>query len=71
MFSSQIAGKPQEVIERITKGKFKAFFQETCLLDQAFIKDPEITIRDLVDRAAQASGEPLKVEHFIFWKIGA
>ncbi|MEB2681500.1 elongation factor Ts [Chlamydia suis] len=71
VFSSQIAGKPQEVIERITKGKFKAFFQETCLLEQAFIKDPEITIRELVDRAARVSGEPLKVEHFIFWKIGA
>ncbi|MBQ8498825.1 translation elongation factor Ts [Chlamydia sp.] len=71
VFASQVAGKPQEVIEKITKGKFKAFFQEVCLLEQAFIKDPEITVQDLVNRTAKASGEPLKVDHFIFWKIGA
>lgn len=71
VFSSQLSGKPQEVIEKITTGKFKAFFQETCLLEQAFIKDPDVTIQELVDRAAKASGEPLKIEHFVFWKIGA
>lgn len=71
VFSSQVAGKPQEVVEKITQGKFKAFFQEACLLEQAFIKDPEVTIQGLIDRAAKASGEPLRVEHFVFWKMGA
>ncbi|ANH78503.1 translation elongation factor Ts [Candidatus Chlamydia sanziniae] len=69
--SSQTQGKSQEVIDKIIQGKLGAFFQETCLLEQPFIKNSTLSIQNLIDDFSKILGEFVEVEKFILWKIGA
>ncbi|MEF9519514.1 translation elongation factor Ts [Chlamydia crocodili] len=71
VISSQIQGKPQAVMDKIISGKLGTFFQDVCLLEQAFIKNPDITIQGLVNDASKTSGNSVEVKEFILWKIGA
>lgn len=67
VIASQCAGKPQAVIEKIMTGKLNTFFQEACLLEQAFVKNPDKTVLNLL----KDCGEDLCVTKFLVWKIGA
>lgn len=71
VIASQIQGKPAAVLEKIVSGKLNTFFQEVCLLEQAFIKNPDQTIQQLLAAVQPAGGQPLGVEEFMLWKIGA
>ncbi|CAG9046249.1 Elongation factor Ts [Chlamydia abortus] len=71
VISSQIQGKPQAVIDKIISGKLGTFFQDVCLLEQAFIKNPDITIQGLINEASKTRGNSVEVKEFILWKIGA
>ncbi|WP_348663557.1 translation elongation factor Ts [Chlamydia vaughanii] len=71
VISSQTQGKPQAVIDKIVSGKLGTFFQDVCLLEQAFIKNPDVTIQGLINEAKKASGNAVEVKEFILWKIGA
>ncbi|MBD3300603.1 MAG: elongation factor Ts [Candidatus Moranbacteria bacterium] len=55
-------GKPDEIIEKILKGKIKKFKEENSLLKQAFIKNPEIIIEDLINDSISKLGENIKIE---------
>ncbi|SPN73815.1 Elongation factor Ts,elongation factor Ts,Translation elongation factor Ts,translation elongation factor Ts,Elongation factor TS [Chlamydia serpentis] len=68
---SQVQGKPQEVVEKIVSGKLNTFFQEACLLEQPFIKNSDLSIRDLIDDFSKTSGSSVELKQFILWKIGA
>lgn len=70
IISSQMEGKPKEIIEKIITGKLNSFFQENCLLNQAFIKNPDQTIQQLLDLFSKQNGTPVKVSNFMLWKIG-
>ncbi|OGN61572.1 MAG: translation elongation factor Ts [Chlamydiae bacterium RIFCSPHIGHO2_12_FULL_49_11] len=64
---SQAPGnKPPQIIEKIIEGKLKAYFDQACLLNQKFIKDPSITIADLVQKA----GKGLALTKFIRVQVG-
>lgn len=63
-------GKPEQVIDRIVEGRMKDFYSRVCLLEQAFIKDEELTIQKLIDNASKAVGEPLSVAEFIRYRVG-
>ncbi|WP_041460185.1 translation elongation factor Ts [Chlamydia psittaci] len=71
VISSQIQGKPQAVIDKIISGKLGTFFQDVCLLEQAFIKNPDVTIQGLINEVSKTSGNSVEVKEFILWKIGA
>ncbi|EPP36270.1 Elongation factor Ts [Chlamydia avium] len=66
----QAQGKPQSILDKIVQGKLETFFQDTCLLEQAFIKNPDVTIRNLIDEAQEKSGRSIQVKDFILWKVG-
>ncbi|MBM3201615.1 MAG: elongation factor Ts [Chlamydiae bacterium] len=68
--AAQVKGKPENIIEKIVDGKLKAFYEQVCLLNQKFIKDPSITISDLVAAKGKAAGKNLSVTRFIRWQIG-
>ncbi|RME75914.1 MAG: translation elongation factor Ts [Planctomycetota bacterium] len=71
IFRAQVpAGKPPEVVEKIVQGKLNAFFKERCLLEQEFVKDPKVTIRDLLTNASAKLGENVRVERFTRYEIG-
>lgn len=71
-YTAQLAdsGKPDDVVQRIVEGKLEKFYQETCLLEQPFIKDPNITVGDLVKQAVAKLGENIVVRRFARLEVG-
>ncbi len=63
-------GKPEKIIDKIVEGKLKKYYEEVCLLDQRFIKDTDITVRDLVNNLIAASGENVMVRRFARFQLG-
>lgn len=68
---SQMKGKPENVIEKILQGKMKSYYEQVCLLNQKFVKDPSMTVTDLVQNRAKAASKQLKVTRFVRWQVGA
>jgi len=62
--------KPPEIIEKITAGKLGKFYSEVCLLEQAYIKDDKITIKELISSFIAKTGENVKVDRFTRYAIG-
>ncbi|MCS7055603.1 MAG: translation elongation factor Ts [Thermoflexales bacterium] len=71
-YTAQLAdsGKPDDVVQRIVEGKLEKFYQETCLLEQPFIKDPNLTVGDLVKQAVAKLGENIVVRRFARLEVG-
>ncbi|OFW69522.1 MAG: translation elongation factor Ts, partial [Actinobacteria bacterium RBG_19FT_COMBO_54_7] len=63
-------GKPEQVVDKIVEGRLKKFYEEVCLLDQPFIRDPETTIGELVRETIAAVGENIVVRRFSRFQIG-
>ena len=63
-------GKPEKVIERIVEGRIKKFYSEVCLLEQAFVKDPDQTIQQLLGAASEKLGNPVSVAAFVRYRLG-
>ena len=64
------SGKPEHVIDQVIEGKLKKFYEETCLLEQPFIKDPSITVRELVQQRNALLGENVVVRRFVRFEVG-
>jgi len=62
--------KPPQIIEKIVAGKLEKFFGDQCLVDQPFVKDEKMKVRELVAQTAKASGAPLKIVRFARFKVG-
>jgi elongation factor Ts len=62
--------KPANVVERIVEGKIKNFYTEACLLEQPFIKEPKMTINDVVKQAIAKLGENIQVRRFVRYQLG-
>jgi elongation factor Ts len=67
---AKASGKPENIIEKIVDGRMKKFYAEVCLLDQAFIKDEDRTVQQVVDEAAGKLGENLQVGRFVRFELG-
>ena len=67
---ARASGKPENVIDRIVKGKLEKFFEEFCLLDQPYIRDPEKKVHELIDGAIAKLGENIVVRRFSRFKLG-
>ena len=63
-------GKPENVLEKIVEGRMSKFYAETCLLEQPFVKNPDITVRDHIAGHIQKIGENIQVRRFVRYKIG-
>jgi elongation factor Ts len=63
-------GKPEHILDRIIAGKLEKFYQETCLMEQAFIKDEDTTIEELIKSAVAKMGENIVLRRFIRYQIG-
>jgi len=64
------SGKPQQVLDKIVEGRLNKFYQETCLMEQAFVKDQNITVGDLVRQMISKTGENIIVRRFTRYKMG-
>ena len=72
VYKGQMAssGKPANVIEKIVEGKLNSFYEQTCLLDQPSIRDPKVTIGQMVTAAIAKLGENIAVARFARFKVG-
>ena len=64
-------GKPAPVIEKIVEGKMAKFYEEVCLLEQPFIKDQAVSIKELIGQKVGKLGENITVRRFARFKVGA
>ena len=72
IYRAQMQGqnKPPQVIEKIVEGKLNSFYEQVCLLDQPSIRDPKVTIGQLVTQAIAKLGENIAVPRFVRFKLG-
>ncbi len=64
------SGKPQNVVEKIIDGKLNKFYSETCLLEQEYIKDQSVKIKDLIKQKIATFGENIEIGKFVRYQIG-
>jgi elongation factor Ts len=70
IYRAQVTGKPASIVEKIVEGKVDKFFSTVCLLDQAFIKNPDQTVKDLVSLKIAELGENLVIRRFARYAVG-
>lgn len=63
-------GKPEAIVERMVEGRIKSFYDDNCLLNQKFVKDPSKTISQLVVEATATIGEKISVRRFVRFEMG-
>ena len=63
-------GKPENIVEKIAEGKLKKFIQESCLMNQPYVRDPDITVADLLNELIAKIGESISIKRFVRFQIG-
>ena len=70
MEQARDSGKPEEIIEKMVEGRLRKYFQEICLLEQAYVIDPDSTVGNAVEAAAAEVGAPVTVKSFVRFALG-
>jgi len=70
IYAEQVKGKPANIVDKIVDGKMVKFYEEKCLLDQAFVKDPDHKVEQLVKELAAKTGERVAVRRFARFAVG-
>jgi len=68
---AQESGKPEKIIEKMVAGRLEKFYQEVCLLEQPFVKNPDLTVAQYLKEVAGKLGRELKVRRFARFQVGA
>ena len=63
-------GKPEAIVDKIVTGRINKFYEETCLMEQAFVKDDKIKIKDMITNAISTTGENIKIRRFNRYELG-
>ncbi len=63
-------GKPEHIVDKIVEGRIEKYFEQVCLLEQAFIKDPDIKVKDLLNEKIAKIGENIKIRRFVRFEVG-
>lgn len=69
LFEKEVGDKPKEIREKIMDGKLASYFNEKILLEQAFIKNPDVNIKSLIEQAVQKFGERIEIGRFVRFSI--
>ena len=70
MEQAKSLGKPAKIIEKMVEGRINKFYQESCLMDQTYIKDPDKKVHDLITETISALGENISISRYIRFAIG-
>ena len=70
IYRAHVTGKPANIVEKIVEGKIDKFFSNVCLVDQAFIKNPDQTIKELVALKIAELGENIVIRRFVRYAVG-
>ena len=63
-------GKPENIVDKIAEGKLSKYFKDNCLLNQAYVRDPNITIADLLNELIAKIGENISIKRFVRFQTG-
>ena len=64
------SGKPDNIVEKITEGKLSKFIKDSCLMNQPYVRDPDITVADLLNELIAKIGENITVKRFVRFQVG-
>jgi len=67
---ARATGKPEQVLDKIVEGRMSKYYSEMCLLEQPFVKEPSISVREHIASHIQKIGENIQVRRFIRYKLG-
>ena len=70
IYREQVKDKPAQVIDKIVEGKLNAYYQQFCLMEQQSVRDPGVTIQQLVQDAIRILGENITISRFTRMKVG-
>ncbi len=63
-------GKPEKMVDKIVEGKVKKFYKESCLMNQPYVRNPDITVADLLNDVIAKIGENIKIKRFARFQLG-
>lgn len=63
-------GKPENIAEKMVEGRIEKYYKEVCLLEQAFIKNPDVLVKDLLNEKITKIGENIKIRRFVRFEVG-
>ena len=64
------SGKPENIIEKMVEGRVEKFYKEVCLLEQPFVKNPDVTIEQMITEKVAKIGEKISVRRFVRYEMG-
>jgi len=70
IYKAQVQGKPAHVADKIVEGKLEKFYGTVCMLEQGFIKNPDVTINDLLNAKIAELGENIVIRRFVRYLVG-
>ncbi len=65
------SGKPENIVEKIVTGKMEKYLAEICLMEQKFVKNPDLSIQDLLNELVAKMGENISIKRFTRYQVGA
>jgi len=70
IYKEQIKGKPEDMVNKILEGKIAKYYEEACLMEQPYVKNPDIKVKDLIGEAVAKMGEKVVVKRFARFVLG-
>jgi len=70
IYAKQVADKPPQVLEKIVDGKLRKYFQDVCLVEQVFVRDPKQTVSGLLAQKGKELGDTLTIRRFVRYQLG-
>jgi elongation factor Ts len=71
IYAKQVVGKPAQIVEKIVDGKLGKFYSQVCLIDQGFVKEPDISVTKLLEAKGKELGDTLTLRRFVRFQVGA
>jgi elongation factor Ts len=63
-------GKPEKIVDKMVEGRIEKFFKETCLLEQPYIRDPEVSVQQVLTETIAKIGENISIRRFVRYEMG-
>ena len=70
IYAKQVVGKPANIVDKIVDGKIRKFYEQVCLVDQGFVKEPDVSVTKLLEAKGKDVGDTLTLRRFVRWQLG-
>ena len=70
IYAKQVTGKPANIVDKIVDGKVSKFYAQVCMVDQGFVKEPDMPVSKLLEAKGKEVGDTLSLRRFVRWQLG-